>query len=75
MPEFIPSANKLLYPILGSTQLERQLRRLNSNIHVYGHSHINRHVKINGVSYINNAFGYPIETWITAKRVVCIHEC
>ena len=75
MPWFIPSANKLLYPVLGSAQLERQLRRLNSSIHVYGHSHVNRHVEIDGVSYINNAFGYPSETGITSKSLICIHEC
>ena len=75
MPEFIPCAQKLLYPILGSTRLEGQLRRLNSSIHVYGHSHVNRHVKIDGVSYINNAFGYPHETWITSKRLMLIHDC
>ena len=74
MPEFIPREHKLLYPILGSTRLERQLRRLNSSIHVYGHSHVNRHVKIDGVSYINNAFGYPNETWITSKSLICIYE-
>ncbi len=74
MPEFIPCAHKLLYPILGSTRLERQLRRLNSSIHVYGHSHVNRQVKIDGVSYINNAFGYPNETWITSKSLMLIHE-
>src|SRR5260370_1696972 len=28
MPEFIPSAKKLLYPVLGSAQLDRQLRKL-----------------------------------------------
>jgi predicted phosphodiesterase len=74
MPEFIPSAHKLLYPILGSTRLERQLRSLNSSIHVYGHSHVNRQVKIDGVLYINNAFGYPNETWITSKSLMLIHE-
>jgi len=74
MPEFIPSAHKLLYPVLGSTRLERQLRKLNSSIHVYGHSHVNRHVKIDGVSYINNAFGYPRETCITSKSLTLIHE-
>jgi len=74
MPEFIPSAHKLLYPILGSTRLERQLRRLNSSIHVYGHSHVNRHVIIDGVSYINNAFGYPNETWVTSKSLICVYE-
>jgi predicted phosphodiesterase len=75
MPEFIPRAHKLLYPVLGSTRLERQLRRLNSSIHVYGHSHVNRRVKIDGISYINNAFGNPNETWITSKSLVCIYEC
>lgn len=75
MPGFIPCAHKLLYPILGSAQLEHELRRLNPHIHVYGHSHVNRHVKIDGVSYINNAFGYPRETRITSKRLMCLHEC
>lgn len=75
MPGAIPAAGRLLYPILGSTQLELQLRRLNANIHVYGHSHVNRHVTIDGVTYINNAFGYPSETWITSKGLMCIHDC
>ena len=75
MPDFIPCAGKLLYPILGSAQLDRQLRNLNAQIHVYGHSHVNRQVKIDGVSYINNAFGSPSETRITSKRLMCIHEC
>jgi predicted phosphodiesterase len=75
MPGFIPKARKTLYPVLGSERLERQLRRLHPSIHVYGHSHVNRLVEIDGVSYINNAYGYPNETGITAKRLVCIHEC
>src|SRR5262245_45761704 len=74
MPEFIPRKHKLLYPILGSARLESQLRKLDPIIHVYGHSHVNRHVKIDGVSYINNAFGYPGETWITSKSLMLIHE-
>jgi len=75
MPRFIPKDKQILYPILGSTLLERQLRRFNPSIHVYGHSHVNREVTLDGVTYINNAFGYPQETWIAAKRLVCIHEC
>lgn len=75
MPWFIPAAQQILYPILGSTLVEAQLRRLGSRIHVYGHSHVNRQVKIDGVSYINNAFGYPHETRIASKNLVCIHEC
>jgi predicted phosphodiesterase len=75
MPGFSAGASNLLYPVLGSARLESQLRRLNPSIHVYGHSHVNRHVKIDGVSYVNNAFGYPSETWITSKRLLCVHEC
>ena len=74
MPEYIPSVHRFLYPVLGSVQLERQLRKLKPGIHVYGHSHVNRQVKIDGVSYINNAFGYPTETR-TSKQLICIHEC
>jgi predicted phosphodiesterase len=75
MPEYIPGAQRVLYPVLGSVQLESQLRRLNPAIHVYGHSHVNRQVKIDGVLYINNAFGYPDETRTTSKQLICIHEC
>jgi predicted phosphodiesterase len=73
MPAFI-TAGRILYPILGSRHLDRQLRKLNSSIHVYGHSHVNRQVTIDGVAYINNAFGYPAEIGIASKRLVCIHE-
>ncbi len=74
MPTYIPDAGRNLYPVLGSAQLDRQLRRLNADVHVYGHSHVNRSVTIDGVTYINNAFGYPAETW-GSKSLMCIHEC
>jgi predicted phosphodiesterase len=73
MPAEIPQDKRLLYPILGSVRLDRQLRRLNSNIHIYGHSHVNRRMVVDGVLYINNAFGYPHEARISAKRMLCIH--
>jgi predicted phosphodiesterase len=53
--------------------LEQQIRLLRSDIHVYGHSHVNRRIEIGGITYINNAFGYPSETRIAAKRLLCIH--
>ena len=62
------------YPVLGTDRLERQIRRLGSTIHAYGHSHVNRHVTIDGVRYVNNAFGYPHERRISRKSLVCIHE-
>jgi hypothetical protein len=74
MPHFIPAEKRRLYPVLGRLQLEDQLRRLKPSLHVYGHSHVNRKVTLDGVSYINNAFGYPHETGIALKRLLCIHE-
>ncbi len=74
MPWYISGHNRLLYPILGSDRIETQLRRWRPDIHVYGHSHVNRDVTIDDVRYVNNAFGYPGETWIASKRLVCIHE-
>ncbi|MEO8034081.1 MAG: metallophosphoesterase, partial [Acidobacteriota bacterium] len=44
MPAFIPKAGKLLYPVLGSMRLDAQLRKLKTETHVYGHSHVNRRV-------------------------------
>jgi 3',5'-cyclic AMP phosphodiesterase CpdA len=75
MPRGIPGSGRALYPVLGAARFDEQLRRLGSRLHVYGHSHVNRQVTIDGVSYINNAFGYPNETWIASKRLVSIHEC
>lgn len=74
MPDWIPASKRVLYPVLGSERLEQQLRQLQSTLHVYGHSHVNRKVQIEGVTYVNNAFGYPREAHITSKRLVCIHE-
>jgi predicted phosphodiesterase len=75
MPRYIPGSGQVLYPVLGSASLDAAVRRLHANIHVYGHSHVNRVVKIDGVTYINNAFGYPSESRITSKRLMCIHQC
>lgn len=74
MPGLVPARQKLLYPVLGSTLIEHELRRHGADIHVYGHSHLNRRVVIDGVLYINNAFGYPNERGISAKRLLCIYE-
>jgi predicted phosphodiesterase len=74
VPAFVPLRHRQLDPVLGSTRLERQLRELDSDIHVYGHSHINRSVDIDGVTYVNNAFGYPGEGRICARQLLCIDE-
>ena len=47
--------------VAGCTGLEAQVRRLGSQIHVYGHQHRNRHRMIDGVLYISHCLGYPHE--------------
>lgn len=74
MPSYIPGHKRMLYPVLGSTTLEAQIRRLKPTIHVYGHSHVNRNLALDGVLYVNNAFGYPQEVSIAAKRLRCIYQ-
>ena len=74
MPRNMPADSRLLFPVLGSALIEAQLRTVGSSIHVYGHSHVNREVRINGVRYVNNAFGYPGETWIASKTMLSIYE-
>jgi predicted phosphodiesterase len=74
MPSFIPPAKRLPYPVLGSSLIERQIRKLNSDIHIYGHSHVNNRVRKDNTLYINNAFGYPHEVRITSKQLLCVFD-
>jgi predicted phosphodiesterase len=74
MPDCVPPGRRWYYSVLGSADLDRQLRALGSRLHVYGHSHFNRRTMIDGVTYVNNAFGYPSEVRMAGKTLVCIHE-
>lgn len=74
MPWCIPPALRKIYPVLGSSRLERLIREIGPDIHVYGHSHVNRNVIIDGINYINNAYAYPHEERIAAKALQCIYS-
>lgn len=74
IPFFVPRAMRRLDPVLGSHGIETQLRALGSDLHVYGHSHINRRVAIDGVVYVNNAFGYPQEGSIAARALISLDD-
>lgn len=74
MPGYIPQKYKSLYPMFGTTHLEKQIRELRPKIHVYGHSHVNNSVRKGGTLYINNAFGYPYERIISKKKLKCIYR-
>jgi len=72
MPSFIPLSKRYLYPVLGTSLLEKQIRLFKSDIHIYGHSHVNQNITLSDTLYINNAFGYPNESMITAKKLKLI---
>ncbi|MBD3557355.1 metallophosphoesterase [Planktothrix sp. FACHB-1355] len=48
-------------------QIQQQIQILDSKIHIFGHTHINCDLMIDGVRYVQNAFGYPREKGL--KRI------
>jgi hypothetical protein len=47
---------------------------LESALHVYGHSDVNRHTLIGGIRYIRNASGYPYDIGMARTNLVRIYE-
>lgn len=47
--------------VAGSTLIEKQIRRLGSRVHVYGHQHRNRCRHYDGIWYVSNCLGYREE--------------
>ncbi|WP_029031024.1 metallophosphoesterase [Salinarimonas rosea] len=74
MSRRIPDTYGFLHPVLGSRRLDEQVRALGGRLHVYGHSHVNQRTERDGVTYVNNAFGYPRERRIARKQLVCVYE-
>lgn len=74
MPETIPEKRRNVYPVLGSDKLGEQVQQLEPDIHIYGHSHVNRDMTLDGVNYVNNAFAYPSESRIARKALHCVHQ-
>ena len=72
MPEYIPLDKRRVYPVLGSRGLGRQVSQLKPDTHIYGHSHLNQLVKIDDISYVNNAFAYPKEDRISRKKLLSV---
>lgn len=74
MPERIPPHKRRVYPVLGSVKLGAQVAQLVPDVHVYGHSHVNRAVTLDATRYVNNAFAYPDEERIARKTLVCVWD-
>jgi predicted phosphodiesterase len=68
------STRGFLRPVLGTNLIDAQVRRLGSFMHIYGHYHVNSRTECDRVTYINNAFGYPSEHHISAKKLLCVFE-
>ncbi|HEV2963206.1 MAG TPA: metallophosphoesterase [Candidatus Angelobacter sp.] len=68
------SSRAFLRPVLGTDLIDAQIRALGSFLHIYGHYHLNNRSHWDNVTYINNAFGYPREADITAKRLLCVFD-
>ena len=74
MPMGIPESIKYIFPVLGSSALESQIRQLSPSVHIYGHSHLNRNKKMDSTTYINNAYGYPNEGRICRKKLISVYR-
>lgn len=75
MPKSIPIERRTVYPVLGSKGLGEQVKLLNPDIHVYGHSHVNQCIRLDDICYVNNAFAYPSESRISRKQLHSIYTC
>ena len=65
--------HRMLPPVLGSALIHAQVRRCGASLHIYEHSQVNRRWSVDGVTYVNTAFGYPRETDIAAKLLLQVH--
>lgn len=74
LPPQGPKIVKMILPVLGSTAIDARARAWGSNYHIYGHHHLNRSVTLEGVHYLNNAFGYPKETGLCRKVLLPIYR-
>ncbi len=74
MPSFIPQDRRRVYPVLGSDGLGEQVKQLNPDIHIYGHSHVNQSIELDDIRFVNNAFAYPTENRIARKELHCVFD-
>lgn len=74
IPTKVPKVVRSLLPVFGSDKIEQQLKLLQPDLHIYGHSHLNRSVEKDGIWYLNNAFGYPHEAHICRKKLMLVYE-
>lgn len=47
--------------VVGCKKIEEQIREINTNIHICGHTHIDHDVWLDNVRYVQHAGGHPSE--------------
>ncbi len=73
LPSPMPKMIVQLQSVLGCQGIEKQIRQINSNLHIYGHLHAYQSAFFEGVHYLNSAFGYPREAHLTKKALLEIN--
>ena len=80
--ELLPEKRTLFQPglhrVSGSVPLERQLRQLMPDLHVFGHTHLNMDKTIDGIRYIQWPLGTPREqkgqTRASSFGMLCVYD-
>lgn len=64
------SLRPTLEMVVGDTELGQQIEQLDSEVHVYGHTHINDERTIGRIRYVQHSLGHPGErgTWISGFK-------
>lgn len=57
--------------VAGSQGIEKQIRQLQSSVHIYGHQHRNKIREYDGVTYVSHCMGYPKERKIGLISNAC----
>ena len=80
--ELLPEKRMLLqgslHKVSGSEPLEAQIRRLQPDVHAFGHTHLNMDNTYDGVRYVQHPLGTPREqkaqTRVSSFGFMCIYD-